>query len=408
LLGALAGVAASQIAGAGWVRRVEFMAYDRLSALCAEPALAASSRVQLVLMDAGDPADPIAPPRSRWGELIELLARRRPKAIVLDLLMADPSPHGEPDDRSLAARLLSAGRVILPAGNGRHPVLAAGGSGIPAGSAVPVYGRTEFLQGVASLLLPERRLVEAALRVGVASIRPDGTGGQVVRRVPVAFAVAGEFVPSLPVAAVMTAFDESSLNIAGAGRLLQGFAGLDLPLDPEANLLLNFRGPRGSFRAISAASLSAAMLDPGSARRALRRIKPRDILVLGLNPSGSPGREDEHATPTDPAMPGPEVLATAIDNLIRGDVRRMAAPALLRLLPVLFGCAVGFLLTFSRRRLGRLLAAALLPLYLAGAAWLFREGFVLEFVTPPLSGLLAVLAVVCLTRKPEEAEQAAA
>jgi hypothetical protein len=102
------------------------------------------------------------------------------------------------------------------------------------------------------------------------------------------------------------------------------------------------------------------------------------------------------------------VLATAIDNLIRGDVRRMAAPALLRLLPVLLGCTAAWLLTLSRRRVAWLLAAALLPLYLAGAAWLFREGFVLEFVTPPLSGLLALLAMVCLTRKPGETEPAAA
>lgn len=401
LLGAVAGVAAALLAGTELLGKGEYLAYDHLSALFADPALAASSRVKIVLMDAEDlrslgressgGAGFQRLPRRLWGEFVEFLSRRRPRAVVLDLLLTDPSRHGEQDDLDLADRLAAARRVILPAGVGRPPVLAAGRSQIPPGSQVPVYGRFDRLPRADSLLLPVSPLLESVRRIGVAAIRPDG---DVVRRVPVAFKVGQEFMPSLPIAAAMTAFGESSLNIVHAGRTLQGFAGIDLPLDGHGNLLLNFRGPRGSFRTISVKRLREAMLDPRRSRRFLKRIKKRDILVLGVN---LPGNRDEHATPTDPAMPGPEVLATAIDNIVRGDARRPARPVLLRLLPVLFGCAAGLLFA-RRRRLRAALLSAMLPLlYLGCAVFLFRQGYVLEFLTPPLASLLAMLLLTSLT-----------
>ena len=402
LVGAVAGVAAAVLAHTELLREAEFQAYDQLSVIFAEPDLAASSRVKIVLMDPADlralgpsAAGPLPPPRGLWGEIVEFLARRRPKAIVLDLLLRGPSPPGAADDLVLAARLAAAGTVILPARVGQPSEPFDGNTRIPRGSEVPVYGRSDLLPRAGSLVLPELPLVDSARRIGVASIRPDGA---VVRRIPVAFAVGEGFVPSLPVAAAMTAFDESSLNVVHAGRTLQGFAGIDLPLDGRGNLLLNFRGPRGSFRTISIAELREAMLDPDHSKRWLQQIKQRDILVLGLN---LPGSKDEHATPTDPAMPGPEVIATAIDNIVRGDARRQGGPSLLRLLPVLFGCATGLLFACLRPLTATLSCAGLLASYFAGAIWLFRLGFVLEFLTPPMANLLAGLTLTFLTRQSE-------
>ncbi len=79
-------------------------------------------------------------------------------------------------------------------------------------------------------------------------------------------------------------------------------------MDAKGNLLLNYRGPRRTFPYVSAADI---LLD-----RAPPEVVRDKIVLVGTSAAGLP---ELRATPLDPATPGVEIHATAIDNLLRGD-----------------------------------------------------------------------------------------
>src|SRR5690606_21266162 len=97
-------------------------------------------------------------------------------------------------------------------------------------------------------------------------------------------------------------------------------------------------------------------------------LQPGDVVVFGASVAGNP---DVWAAPTDAAMPGPEIVATALDNLIRGDALRVPPPWVRFALPVLVAALVGMVALLGRR-------TALAPLlggfgaYLAVALYLYR------------------------------------
>ncbi|MFH0943579.1 MAG: CHASE2 domain-containing protein [Planctomycetota bacterium] len=387
-LGALAGVVASLLGRIPALREAEHAVVDRLLMVFAEPGKAESSRVKLVLLTDGDRSvdqeEPIL-----VGELLEGLAGRKPAALLLDDRLAGPGFLRDADVGALAAHLAAARRVVLSASAESSSEASAPPPTLPEKDRVEVYGRSDLLPVAASVRLPPEQLMLAAHRIGIAALHPDG---ETVRSVPVAFRVGAHFVPSLPVAAAMTAFDESSLNIVDDGRMLQGFAGIDLPLDGQANLLLNYRGPRGSFRTIDADRLASAFKHPQEPCDWLDSLsKGVDIVVVSIVPREAPPL---HRTPTDPGMSGSEILATALDNIVRGDPLARPGVTLLRFIAVLLGSLAGLLAALSRRLWpALLLCVGLLVLHAATAVLLVHEGLVIDLL-PPVAGAVLALPLV--------------
>jgi len=403
LLGAILGTLCSLASSTGLMRGFEHPVYDRLSRWFQRPDEAAASRVKVLLMTDADvhayrkEGDAVLgffpPPRSFWGELISVIREKtRGGAILLDLVLPDPSRLPS-DDEELATFLSGMPEVVLAMSlHGQ----ATGDSDLedpqplPPSATVIVYGNDEVLTRKPIALLPAPALLEAAPRLGNAFIEPDGDG--VTRRIPVAAIYAGQHVPSFPVAACMTQFGESSIGLAPDGRAITGFGGTNVPLDGDGNLLLDFKGKRGSFPTESISNLYAALTKPDENHSAwFESLKEGDVVVIGANVTGA---KDMHAVPTDDAMPGPEVLATAIDNIIRGDASRRPPGWILFALPILLGAAVGGLSVLGyRRRMALWFAVPLVIAYLGAVAFTFSRGLVLDVVTPLSASFLSYASV---------------
>lgn len=299
-------------------------------------------------------------PRDRLAQLVARIAGQGARTLAVDLLLIDA---GE-------------GRVALSGAFATIPTVLAG-AGVFDGptrlsSAVPAPG---------TMLLPLAELSGAAA-VGLVNIATD-TGGT-PRHIPMVFASSDGPVFSFALRAV-------SLFEGRAPLLARG--GLDLghglrPLDIGWHLPLNYYGPRGVFRTVSA----KALLD-GSA--------PPDLLAGRLVLLGATGTGvgDRFGTPFDRVLPGVEVLATGVANLLDGtglirnttvrriDVAATAVLALcgliaLALLPALFGT---------------LLYLALLAVWLVAVAVLFGQNVWLSGALP-IGGSLPPILALALVR----------
>ncbi|MEL7639364.1 MAG: adenylate/guanylate cyclase domain-containing protein [Solidesulfovibrio sp.] len=242
----------------------------------------------------------------------------------------------------------------------------------------------ESLVGAAWPVCPLPRLLAAAPGAGFFNIVPDADG--ILRRCPLLVALDGKAYPSLALATVLEAY---GVREAVARTTAGGLASLTLrgqalgervvPLDASGMLLIDYRGPGGSFPRVSAADVLADRVPAeGLAGK---------IVFVGTSAAGL---GDLRASPLDQAMPGVEVHATIADMLVTGGFLYRPDWALGAELLAL--CLVGVL---SAALLAVTGALALLAPFAAlaagvwyGAAALLRQGVFLS----PLGPLLVLAA----------------
>lgn len=226
-------------------------------------------------------------PRDRLAELIGKISAAGARTLVTDILLTGAS---EPEmDAALARALLGIPTVLAAAGQAR--------AASPSTNTTPV----NFVPVITSVLSPAPAFTDVAA-VGLANIVTD-TGGT-PRHIPQMFMTPDGL--------------QQSFSLRGAGLYLQQLpeitaSGLRLgertrPLDLGWHLALNYYGPGGTIPTISAATV----LD--GAAEVIAHLKGR-LVVLGVDATAV---GDRFATPFDPVMPGVEVQATGIANLIDG------------------------------------------------------------------------------------------
>lgn len=150
------------------------------------------------------------------------------------------------------------------------------------------------------------RLGKAAAGSGFFNIRPDMDGA--IRRSPMLMEYRGRTYPSLALSTFLQVLkpEQMVLRMGPEGVNALFLDDYTLPLDSRGNLLLRFGGPAGTHEFISASSVLDGELAPG---RMLGRIALIGTSAVGL--------QDIHATPMEAAMPGVEVHATILDNLLQ-------------------------------------------------------------------------------------------
>jgi len=160
-----------------------------------------------------------------------------------------------------------------------------------------------------------------------------------------------------------------------------------VPVDKKGNMMLRFRGPVRTFAHLSAAQILSGRFRPDTFLG--------KIAIVGATALGA---RETVTTPVDRLFTGVEVQATAVDNLLGGDVvfRPDSAPALEAIVTFGSGVALTFLITRSGPFWGWLAAAIWATSMWMGAAWMFsaRRAF-LSPVVPTLGGFaeLGALAV---------------
>ncbi|MHC1790630.1 CHASE2 domain-containing protein [Solidesulfovibrio sp.] len=172
---------------------------------------------------------------------------------------------------------------------------------------------SDWLPRAGRPICPLPQLLAAAPGSGFFNIVPDADG--ILRRCPLLISSDAKIYPSLALATVMQAYGVRSVVVGMSSggvtslRLQSDILGDRIvPLDASGMLLINYRGPGGSFPHVSAADVLAGRVEAAALAG--------KIAFVGTSAAGL---GDLRASPLDPAMPGVEVHATIADMLRDGD-----------------------------------------------------------------------------------------
>jgi adenylate cyclase len=256
--------------------------------------------------------------RDVLGSLLSQLRSAGASAVAVDILFSEPErtePNGASTDAQLADALRG-GRVVIgyafkfdavpdaAAECSRHPLNVAIVGNAHDDDADPFFHATS---GICSL----PALTRAATGSGFLNAAPDSDG--ILRRVPLLLEFRGRVYPSLALAAVTAATDSRAdvLRIANANTLSLTLGGASVPLDGKSDVLVRYRGVKGTFPYVSAADVLTG--------RVGAETFARKIVFVGTT---ALGMREVVATPLDTLFASVEVQATIADNLLRGDFLR--------------------------------------------------------------------------------------
>jgi adenylate cyclase len=356
-------------------------------------------------------------PRTRIAELVEKLRAAGAKTISLDLILAEPdrvSPGelaklvaGRPDLQALAeaaAQLPSNDRLLAEAIGGGKVVLGfvgqdgtetalppARASFATAGDDPKAFVPT-FNGGAASL--PEL----TAQSAGLGSVNWMPSGDLVVRRVPLLVAAGGRLYPSLALEALRVGEGQTTVQVkASGGSGMSAFGqqtgielikvgGVILPSAASGEMWLNF-APHDARRYVPAHHVLEDALAPEA-------VRGRHIFIG----ASAPGLLDLRATPLQASVPGVEIHAQALEQMLSG--AHLSRPAYATGAELMFLLAAGGVVVWLLRRTGPELAAVAGLTAIAavvGLSWLaFAKGGLLFDPVYPTLALVAVYLATSL------------
>ena len=366
-LGAAAALLAWLLGLSAFLQTIELKTYDFRVRLTADPA---SARPDIVLVTIDDSSirrmEPLVGrwpwPRVVHGYLIDFLRRGPAKAIVYDVLfterdwrtfeLAGDRWTGEASDRALADSATRAGNVIFAADVTSDELAQTDRGAVDRLKAGQPFPPDPAFEAKSSLVLPYDELTDAAAAIGHNLMIYDEDGP--VRRTAPFVRVGAIGIPSLAMAAAMTigavkpgdvTRDDATLRV---GRTRMPLVNSPLPgqSGPGAfakRMLTRYTGPvitgnRLTYASFSFYDLVAAeeqILTGGKPEIDPARFK-NAIVVVGTTAAGL---SDVFVTPfSQGKMPGAQIHATVIDNLLSQQSLRPLGPAWG--LAILIACAL--------------------------------------------------------------------
>ncbi|MFH1138059.1 MAG: CHASE2 domain-containing protein [Pseudomonadota bacterium] len=331
-------------------------------------------------------------PRDIYGLVASFLSEGGARAVVFDAIMSEPSVFAKDfdDDNALAGALSASGRAILSLvlhQNLFHEYLKPGAVRSPEESEtldeLAALGlRYERTGGPApvefqDLTPPMPILRKAAWGLGFIGIEPEADG--VVRRMRPLAGFRGQVYPTLAL--------EAFLKTAGLDQAVQTADGLVIggsiaPLDGEGQALIKYYGGEGAYRDYSFAALVKAALDRMRGEKPM--VDPGEfkdkIVFIGAKAAGL---WDLRSTPMAEDLPGVEIHAAFLNNILEGDFIR-SVPAWIKtgviiLLLIATLCAAIFA---PSALVGAGLAVLLSGLFLGAVFLAFRQNYWMEFLSP--------------------------
>ena len=356
-------------------------------------------------------------PRTRVADLIIRLTKLGALVIAFDVVFAEPdrlSPHLAADvflnldeaTRNKLRALPSNDQVMADAM--RQSKVVMGETGLPAivpqsdaqppplGIAALGGDPKPFLFSFPGLLRNIPVLENAAAGRGLFSIRSERDG--IVRRVPMVMLAQGNIMPSLTVEMLRVLTGSSTILIKSDAAGIKSVAvpGLEMPTDRNGQLWINF-APRDTARYVSA-------IDVLEGRVTADRVSRRLVLIG----TSAAGLLDLKTTPIDPTMPGVEVHAQVLENILTKATLSSPNYALLAELcaALLMGGAIIWLAPILGPPL-LLVFGGLIVAILVGASWYLysHEKVLIDFTYPLLSSLFIYLTLVFTNYISEQAQR---
>jgi adenylate cyclase len=187
-------------------------------------------------------------------------------------------------------------------------VAEAGGAQAPIGIATMGTDARQFLLNFPGLLRNVPTLEQAASGRGLFTIRPERDG--IIRRVPVVMLAQGAIMPSLTLEMLRVVSGSNTVLIRSDDAGVQSAAvpGFVIPTDRNGQLWIHF-APHDKARYVSAIDVLEGRIPPD-------RVAQRLVLIG----TSAVGLLDSKTTPVDPLMPGVEVHAQVLENILTRSV----------------------------------------------------------------------------------------
>jgi serine/threonine-protein kinase len=255
--------------------------------------------------------------RNKTAGLIDAISAQDPRTILINLTF-DPNEYqrkaGYTD--TLAATVAKTGNTVLGYyySQTEPPV---SGMQLPDGLLKNAYRNFDNPQEFSrypppaafSLLTPSRKLANSAARVGFFNVQSDRD--HIIRWQPLIVGYRGEFYPSVHIAAASSFMgaepEEISVEVGKAIHI----GGREIPLNQAGQLKINYNGPEKSFRYYSAVDIMDKMVSP--------RELTGKLVIVGYTAFSS---TDLYSTPVSRKIPGVELTANIIENIIHGNFLR--------------------------------------------------------------------------------------
>jgi adenylate cyclase len=177
----------------------------------------------------------------------------------------------------------------------------------------------------------------------------------------------------------------TSLTLADFGVAGAKVGPLELPVDEQGRMFVNFRGPPHTFPYHSVADVIA--------HRVPAQALAGKIVLVGASALGV---GDRWSTPMGADFPGVEIHANAIDNMLTGDFiqRSQVTAGLERVSAVVLGLAISVAVAYLSASWSAMLAVALMLGYFGFAQYLLTADGLLLGVLFPILTVVFVYAVL--------------
>jgi len=342
--------------------------------------------------------------RDRLATLVERLTELGAAAIVFDMLFPEPDRMSP---QRLAAELPDIDPATLADYDAQFAAALAGGptvlglSRVPEGRPLQLTPKSGFavsgadprpaLQKIEAATVPLRRLYEAAQGLGVVSLSAK-EAVSAVRRLPLMWARAMDFYPSLSVEALRVAQGAETIVVlgetSGGGEYPVGLrvGQFDVPTTSEGDLWLYYHRPYAELY-ISAKDI----LGFGYQRYADR--VAGQIVLIGTSASGL---LDLHTTTLGDNVPGVSIHAQALDQIFSGQFLTRAH--WVEGLELLGFAGLGILTVLVTLSLGPTAGLVAAAVVMVGTGWFSWQSFAGQglMIDPsfPLIGIAIVYAAM--------------
>ncbi len=341
-------------------------------------------------------------PRNKISTLIENLTEAEAGIIGLDIVFSEPdrsSPHliasalqcVQPEienyDHNLADTIATSpiiGGYFFTFGKNADtmPPL------IPAVFVEKGGSSQEYIISAHDLVANIPVIQDAFYSSGFFNNTPDEGG--MIRRVPLLMRYDGTLYPSLALEMVRiyTGVNRVVVKNSPTGVETIEMGDLKVPTDRFGRLMVNFRGESRSFKYISATDVLSKEFD--------RDDITGKFVLIGTS---AVGLADLRATPFDITMPGVEVHANVIDNLLNQDFISLPDNSELLDLLLIVLTVVLVIILFSLPNVWFVLPlfiSLIYSLYLFLTHMLFNEGVVLNILFPLIAMLFSFMAALLI------------
>jgi adenylate cyclase len=350
--------------------------------------------------------------RDNFARLINKLAEARPKAIGLDINFPEPDVSDPENDRRFAEAIRSADSVVLgiylylenKTGPKRpseeldpEMLRLVQKKQIFAVESIPPGGRDPlafFLANKREGNLPE--LTKSAVSFGFVNFHPDSEGR--LQYQPQLIEYGGRLYPSLDIQLLRKYFDAPTspmVHYSVDGEIQAvGVGPYQIPTDQFGRLMVDYSGKAGTYPTVSMIDVMEGGISPDV-------FKDKIVLV------GAPtlGLKDVIPTPFDPTLPGVELHANVLDNILHG--RYVYRKGFVDLAIVLvFGIALGYLLPKLNAISSVVHTIVILVAFAAFNYWAFvRLNWFLSLAYPGLSLIVTSAALITYKYVTEEREK---